>query len=104
MNPTEAQLTRLFKKKEPPEGFAERVLARVARPPKARPPRLSRWLLAVACLGLFTVTGGLLQRQHERRTRAEGEKARAELIQALQISSEKLNLAFRKINHTKEES
>jgi hypothetical protein len=100
MNTFEEQLRAALQRKDPPEGFADRVLLRVQRKRRwgSQPPR--RWLAAAALL--FITSGSLFYWRREQRIQAEGERARAELVQALQISSEKLNLALKRLNHVNE--
>lgn len=109
MNNFEDQLRAALQRKEPPAGFAERVQLRAHTEKERVRGRLlgrpSQWLAAAALL--LVTSSGLLYWQHERQVQAEGERARAEAIQALQISSEKLNMVLKKLNHineTKEKS
>jgi hypothetical protein len=110
----EDQLRRALRPVDPPAGFAERVMRalperapRVALAPVAvlRPaPRPGWWRnLAVpsalaASLVVAVVLGqhvGRLQAEHEQRA---GLAARAELMQALRITSKKLDLAYQAVN------
>ncbi len=101
MDPLELKLKRALEGQDPPGGFAERVMTRVAQQPAARraPPSPASWLdwlfgrgwrMAVAG-GLAAVVlagAGLGYRQHQQRL--EGEKARAQLLTALQITGHQL--------------
>jgi len=100
MNAFEEQLRASLQRKDPSEGFADRVLLRVRQKRRWGGMQPRRWLAAAALL--FVTSGSLLYWQREQRIQAEGERARAELVQALQISSEKLNLALKKLNHVNE--
>jgi len=109
-DPIERRLKQALAPTDPPEGFAQRVMARVARGEAPRPEPshwpLFGWLLApawrtalagaLACLLLLTV--GLAYREHRLRLQAEAERARAEqareeLILALRITGVQLNRA-----------
>lgn len=89
----ERRLRAALRPVDPGEKFTQSVLAR-AQPAPPRP--VLRWIsLAVAasvllCVGLVT---------HERQSRAErGLEARRQLLQALQMTSKKLDLAYRAVN------
>ena len=88
----EDQIRRALERREPPAGFAERVIARTATPP--RPVRSTLWhgwrgWAAALAAAAFLVAGIDLEQRH-RQTVREGEAARAQLLQALQITSGKL--------------
>lgn len=97
MNP-DARLRRALAPVDPPDGFAQRVRARVseqsrgARPAPAR--RLTRWM-AIAATVLAVLGGPLVWREYE--TRREALAARAQVLLALQIASRELNTAQRKV-------
>jgi hypothetical protein len=105
MRELDHELRRLLSRKEPPDGFAERVLRR-AQPAEQRSalpaPRrhFVRWAMAAALVA--AVTGGMEYR--ERRQRAAGEAARAQVVQALQIAGSKLQLVQTKLNRLHEPS
>jgi hypothetical protein len=106
----EEHLRRSLQRKDPDPGFTERVLSRVRSQSDVPVKRVSflfihpaRWLVAAALFGLI-LSGGLFQWQRERRLKAEGERAKAQLIQALQITSEKLNVVLKKVHSNKEAS
>jgi ABC-type xylose transport system permease subunit len=109
-DPLETKLKQALARTDPPQGFAGRVMARVARGEAPR-PEPSHWPLfgrlfapawrtalagALACLLLLTV--GLAYREHRLRLKAEAERARAEqareeLILALRITGVQLSRA-----------
>jgi hypothetical protein len=107
MKDLEQELRSALRHKEPPEDFAANVLARIARP--AGPeggwrralaaiwsvPRL-RGAAAGALAGLL-FGAGIVHRYRGERERAQGEVAKAQLIQALRIASSKLNGTWRKV-------
>lgn len=121
-DPLERRLKGALARTDPPQGFAERVMARVqagavrwqaGREPRRRPsllewlwPSGSGWLpapawrtaLAGALACLLLLTAGLAYREHQLRLKAEADRARAEqahqeLILALRITGVQLSRA-----------
>jgi anti-sigma-K factor RskA len=87
MNRFERDLKESLKRREPPPGFAERVLAHTFATEK---PGFWGWRwVAVAAMVLLVIGGVALVR--EQRRRAEDELRKQQLIVALQITSSKLN-------------
>jgi len=102
----ENELRRLLKPVDAPEGFADRVLRAlpaevkpatvVALPPRHRsrtrefglPAALAASLLAAVFLGQYTA------QQRELRAEREGLEASRELMQALRLTSKKLDIAY----------
>ncbi len=81
---------------DPGEQFAHGVLSRVARDPASRRARMPwRWQWAAALAVVVLGTLGVYQLQMRR---AQGLEARRQLIQALQVTGEKLDLAERAVN------
>lgn len=81
-----------------PGGFAERVLARVTNQ-EAREPRVAlfpHWqgALAAVLIAVALVTAGFWQRQ--RQQRIAGERARAQVMLALRITSHTLDSILQK--------
>jgi hypothetical protein len=86
---------------DPGEGFAPRVMARIAAEPVS-PPRAARagavvsWLaFGLAASGVLAV---LLAHEWQVRRLEQGREARRQLIEALKVTDEKLNLAYRVVN------
>ncbi len=113
MSQFDDELKRALERMEPPEGFTERVLARVAaerRRPSFR-ERLAAWLTgprlqwAVAgALCLLIVAGVGYQRHAERQ--AEGERAKEQVMLALQITAHEIHIAqqgVRSLNRPEQE-
>jgi hypothetical protein len=127
MKSLEDELRRALRRREPPPGFAERVLARVrqetdARNPlsntaaKVEPARRRRWagwvwfgprmqlgFAVFAAALLLAVSLSLWHRYREEQQRIEGEAARAQVMQALRITSAKLNRVRAKVAASTEE-
>ncbi len=94
MTDFEDQLRRALERVEPSEDFAARVAARARRPaPLVHWRALSAAAIA-ASLALVATGFELDLRQRERR---QGEAARAQLIQAMQITSVQLDKINRKV-------
>jgi hypothetical protein len=100
----EDELRKALKREAPPPGFGKRVMARI---PERRPAWRAvlesllrttqlKWAFAGA-LAVALMTFGVVRRQQEQQFRAEGERARAEVLTALRIASVKLNTARRKV-------
>ena len=88
------QLKAALQRREPPAGFAERVLARAQSP---APRRLSAWrerwgwLTAGLVAAMLLVTSGV----HYQRQR-QGELAKQQVMLALEIAGSKLNYVQKK--------
>jgi len=108
MSEIDAQLKRALRRCKPPEGFADRVLARVAKEStvaRTRPlwplwrspsPSLfSRWA-AVGALVLTLVTG-IEYQISESRERVEALAAKQQVMVALRITASKLRVAKQRV-------
>jgi hypothetical protein len=114
----ENELRRLMRPVEAPEGLTERIMA--ALPPRAsgatvtpldsaraaKPPRnywmpgaLAASLIGAVLLGTFTAKEH--EQQLARREEAAGLEARRELMEALRVTSQKLDLAYEAVNAPK---
>jgi hypothetical protein len=101
MTDFEDQLRRALERKEPSPDFAARVLARVSA--KRHPRTIANWFhwpawtaAAIAASLLFASTGLDLERR-QRLAREQGEEARAQLLQAMEITSVELNKIHQKV-------
>jgi negative regulator of sigma E activity len=104
-NDIERELRAALRPVDPGERFSERVLARIAREPtrSTRAPWLRRpaagtyrwWGTGLAAMVILAVVAG--HEVHVRRTE-QGIEARRQLIEALRLTNEKLDLAYRAIN------
>jgi hypothetical protein len=94
MTDFEDQLRRALQRKEPGEDFAARVAARARRPGSWFQWRT--WAAAGIAASLFV---GAFRADLERRDRVrrEGEDAREQLLQAMQITSAQLDKIHKKV-------
>jgi len=102
----EEQLRRALRPVDPGEEFTARVLARVAHEPReARPaggpaaPYLRRrrlWLPLALAASLAAVL--IIRREGHAPRDLQGPEARRQLIEALRVTSQKLDLAYRIVN------
>lgn len=101
MTPFEEELKRALARREPGEGFTERVLARAA----ASEPVQNRWrwfgwtrawVVAAAMALLLLPVSGVLYRHHERTVR--GQAAKQQLLLALQITGSKLQQVQKQVS------
>lgn len=101
MKRLEDELRKALQSEEPPAGFAERVMARTAAAERAKARAGWTWLgffqmpalrwAATSALTVALVAGGVfLRREHQQR--AEGEKAKEQLMLALRIAGSKLQI------------
>lgn len=96
MNWDEA-LRNALRRREPPPGFAERVVERIRRQAAAPAPLRRRlWWLAAAASLVLLLAGGWQYREHRQRLR--GEQARDQLLEALQITGAKLEVLRQRIH------
>lgn len=100
----EQELRKALRPVEPREGFAERVMARVAASEREEAARgRSRWwsdlfqsrgvrwaLTGALCISI--ASGGVYYR-HEQERRAAGEQAKEQLMLALRLTASKLQIA-----------
>ena len=84
MDRLEESLKSALARKEPPAGFAERVAARAAAPPRAAAWIPQRWIAAAAVV-VMAVGGGMAYRRHQ------GEVAKEQVMQAMKITAVKLH-------------
>ena len=121
----EKALRETLQREEPAADFTERLLARIAAEERvmvalqSEEVRETRWRQflklfqmptlrwaaagALACLLMFSVVGVQRYREQQREI-AEGERAKEQVMLALQIASSKLNTAQRKVRETSERS
>jgi hypothetical protein len=91
----ETQLRAALQRRDPPPGFAERVLAQTQ--PRKSPNRV--WaMLAIAAM----LTGGIFVYRDYQERRAE--EAREQALTALRITAEKLDLVREKLNQIETEN
>jgi hypothetical protein len=100
MKHLEDELRKALRRKQPPEGFAERVLSKTEATPRSLGFNVFarhslRWALAgVICFLLLAV--GIRYRQAKEEY-ARGEAAKTQLMLALRITADKLQFAQLKI-------
>ena len=105
----ENQLRRALRPVDAPEGFAERLMKRLPEREKpviavlpVKPRRRARDFSLPAALAASLLAAVLLGQQfatwQENREMAEGLAAKQELLQALRVTSQKLDLAYEAVN------
>lgn len=94
MTPFEEQLKEALGRREPPEGFTERVLQRTVQRTSERTVAQTwrfrgawAWRLAPAMLALLLASGVMY---HEHQQTARGEEAKEKLLTAVRIAGSKL--------------
>jgi hypothetical protein len=91
MHPSDDDLRHALTRKGPPEGFAERVLARSRRLDKGRRPGVD-WLWPAVAAAMVVIAAGSAVYERQAR-RVEGERAKADVLLALRVTGEKLRSA-----------
>lgn len=91
----ENDLKRALRPESPAPGFAGRVLDRIER--ERAPQTPAWWRAAAASVALVAVLGGFVAHQVSEQRRAEGELAREQVLQALQIANEKVRIAQQEV-------
>jgi hypothetical protein len=94
----ERQLRESLRPAAPDEGFAERISARVAVRHLKRRRLSAPFLWAPAALAASLVVGFTVVHQWELRRQQQGLQARRQLIEALRVTGEKLDLAYRGVS------
>jgi hypothetical protein len=95
----EKSLRQALKPVDPEEGFAERVLARV-RAEQAPPARWrqNRFRTFGAALAASAVLAVVVIHSWQERQERRGLEARQQLIEALRVTGEKLDIAYQGVN------
>lgn len=102
----EQDLRRALSRKEPPAGFDDKVLSRIAAGETVNtPPPMRRWPratlpIAASLILLFGASYYVQQEQrlrHTREAQAQTEQAARDVVLALQIASEKISAAQAKV-------
>ena len=93
----ERQLREALRPVDPEEGFDERVMARIAREGSRARTMVTRWVsVALAASVVFAAVLGAHEWQLRREQ--EGLEARKQLIEALRLTGEKLDVAYQAVN------
>ena len=104
----ESRLRAALRPVEPSDEFTRDLIARVAadqrsssdaRSARGRRPRARGWWLSASMAASLLVAAGIQHQLHERHERERGLEARREVIEALRVTSQKLNLAYEVIKN-----
>jgi hypothetical protein len=89
------ELRRALRPVAPREGFTDRVMARLAaaQPPKAR----VRWRIPAAFAAAVLLGLGIYARVEQQRQNIAGLEARRQVIEALRLTDQKLDLAYQTV-------
>ena len=99
----EQQLREALRPVEPEEGFEQRVMARVAREGSRARTKVTRWVsLALAASVAFAAI--VVTHEWQVRREQEGLEARKQLIEALRLTGEKLDVAYQAVNRESQPS
>jgi hypothetical protein len=102
MRPSDDDLREALRHESPPDGFAERVLARARSRQLDEGWRLGiDWLWpAVAAAVVMVAVGSAVSERQARR--AEGERAKADVLLALRVTGEKLRSAQTQVQESQQ--
>lgn len=97
MNRFDEELRSALTRREPPEGFTDRLMTRIpdGHPRRSGFPR--SWMPAAAAVLIAVLGAGSWEYSRAREQRLEGERAKAELIYALQVTSTTLQATRAKL-------
>jgi negative regulator of sigma E activity len=96
MSDFEKQLRDALRPVDPADGFADRVMARIEREPARKRSRILRWLPAAFAASMLVSVVAV----HDWQVRREqaGLEARKQVLEALKVTGEKLDLAYQAVN------
>src|SRR5882724_8232915 len=96
-NDFDQQLRDALRPVDPDESFTRRVMSRIANEPtRSRRPQRARW--ASVALAASVLLGIVIFHQWQLQREQHGIEARNQLIEALRVTGEKLDIAYRAIN------
>jgi hypothetical protein len=94
----EHQLRDALRPVDPEEGFEQRVMARVASEPARSRAKVTRWAASLALVASVAFAAVLGAYQWQERREQQGLEARRQLLEALRVTGEKLDLAYQAVN------
>lgn len=101
----EQQLREALRPVDPEKGFEERVMARIAREGTRRQAKVNRWVSVSVALAASVAFAAIIgTHQWQVRREQEGLEARKQLLEALRVTGEKLDLAYQAVNREAEPS
>jgi hypothetical protein len=93
----EQQLREALRPVDPEDGFEQRVMARIANEGWRKRAKVTRWIsAALAASVVFAAV--ILTHDWQVRREQEGLEARKQLIEALRLTGEKLDVAYQAVN------
>lgn len=99
----EREMRRSVRRVDAPEGFAGRVMERVAAEQKAS-SRRKIWLMPVAAMLLLGVAGGELAVERQREKRQEARLAQQQFEVAMRVTGRSLERMQRTLEHLRTEA
>jgi hypothetical protein len=93
----EEQLREALRPVDPEEGFDQRLMARIAQERSRARTRVTRWA-SVALAASVVFAAFLGAHEWQLRREQEGLEARKQLIEALRLTGEKLDVAYQAVN------
>jgi negative regulator of sigma E activity len=94
----EQQLRDALRPVDPEEGFEQRVMARVSREPARRHRKVTRWAVPLAIAASMACVAIFGAHQWQERREQQGLEARRQLLEALRLTGEKLDVAYQAVN------
>jgi negative regulator of sigma E activity len=94
----EQQLRDALRRVDPELGFEQRVMARVASEPPRSRAKFTRWAASLALAATVAFAAILGAHQWQERREQQGLEARRQLLEALRVTGEKLDLAYQAVN------
>lgn len=92
----EKQLRQALEPVDPPPGFADRVMSHIEQEPVRLRRRIFRWLPVALAASLILAVVVVHDWQIRRET--QGLEARRQLIEALRVTGQKLDVAYQAVN------
>jgi negative regulator of sigma E activity len=94
----EQQLRDALRPVDPAEGFEQRVMARISSEPARTRAKVIRWAVPLAIAASMAFVAILGTYQWQERREQQGLEARRQLLEALRLTGEKLDVAYQAVN------